>query len=95
MMQEDNNKQADGTAEGVIRKIGVIVDDQLYTLDTSGDTLVIADVSNSEGNNVKKVHFKGKEGSTCDSETKTMDSTAETAELSTLTAESAVQDNTS
>ena len=54
MMKEDNIKQADQTAEGAIHKIGVTVYDQLYTLNTSGENLVIADVSNSEDNNVKK-----------------------------------------
>ena len=43
--------------------------------------------------------FKGNEGSTCDSdlntESKQIDYTAETVELSTLTAESVVQDTTS
>ena len=45
--KEDNVKEAGGTADGAICKIGVIVDDSLYTLDSSTDNLVIADVSNS------------------------------------------------
>ena len=86
--KEDNVKEVGGTTVGVIRKIGVIVDDSLYTFDSSTDNLVIADVSNSEDGNVKKVHFKANEASTCESElngdSKIMDSTAETVELSTL-----------
>ena len=97
--KQDNVKQADSTQESVIHKIGVIVNETLYTLDSSTDNLVIADVSNSEGSSIKKVHFNVNEASTCESElnseSKTMDSTAETVEMSTLTSETPVQDSTS
>ena len=86
------------TEEYVICKIGVIVDDNLYTLDDSAHDLAIADTSCSEDVHVKKVHFKGKEGSTCDSDlntdSKEIDCSADTVELSTLTAKSVVQDTT-
>ena len=86
------------TEEDVICKIGVIVDDNLYTLDDSAHNLVIADTSCSEDGHVKKVHFKDKEGSTCDSDlntdSKEIDCSADTVELSTMTAKSVVQDIT-
>ena len=86
------------TEEDVICKIGVIVDDNLYTLDDSAHDLVIADTSCSKDGYVKKVCFKGKEGSTCDSDLNTdskgIDFSADTTELSTLTAKSVVQDTT-
>ena len=82
----------------MIHKIGVIVDDNLYTLDDSAHDLVIADTSCSKDGHVKKVHFKGKEGSTCDgnlnTDSKEIDCSADTVELSTLTAKSVVQDTT-
>ena len=86
------------TEEDVICKIGVIVDDNLYTLDDSTHDLVIADTSCSEDGHVKNVRFKGKEGSTCESDlntdSKEIDCGADTVELSTLTAKSVVQDIT-
>ena len=86
------------TEEDVIHKIGVIVDDNLYTLDDSAHDLVIADTSCSKDGHVQKVHFKGKEGSTCDSDLNTdskgIDCSADTVELSTLTIKSVLQDTT-
>ena len=41
------------TEEDVMHKIGVIVDDNLYTLDDSAHDLVIADTSCSEDGHVK------------------------------------------
>ena len=97
--KEDNVKEVGGMADGAIHKIEVIADDSLYKLDSSTDNLVIGDVSNSKDSNVKEVSFKANEVSTCESElngdSKKMDSTADTVKLSTLTAESAVQDTTS
>ena len=52
--KEPNIKQPDGTTDGVIHKIGVIVDDNLYTLDDSAHNLVIADTSSSEAGHIKK-----------------------------------------
>ena len=48
------------TEEDVIRKIGVIVDDNLYTLDDSAHDLVIADTSCSEDGHLKKCTSKVK-----------------------------------
>ena len=79
------------TEEDVICKIGVIVDDNLYTLDDSAHDLAIVDTSCSKDGHIKKVCFKGKEGSTCDTDlntdSKEIDCGADTVELSTLTAE--------
>ena len=71
----------------------------MYTLHSSTDNRVIAEVSNTEDDNIKKGCFKDNEASACENElngeSKIMDSTAETVELSTVTAQSAVQDMTS
>ena len=68
-------------------------------MDSSTDNLVIADVSNTGGSSIKKVHFNVNEASTCESEvnseSKIIDSTAETIDMSTLTSETPVQDTTS
>ena len=97
--KQDDIKQAHGMQDSAIRKIGVIVDENLYTLDSSTDNLVIADVSNTGGSSIKKVHFNVNEASTCESEvnseSKIIDSTAETIDMSTLTSETPVQDTTS
>ena len=97
--KQDDIKQAHGMQDSAIRKIGVIVDENLYTLDSSTDNIVIADVSNTGGNSIKKVHFNVNEASTCESEvnseSKIIDSTAETIDMSTLTSETPVQDTTS
>ena len=65
----------------------------------STDNLTIADVSNTGGSSIKKVHFNVNEASTCgsdvNSESKIIDSTAETIDMSTLTSETPVQDTTS
>ena len=52
--KQDDIKQAHGTQDSAICKIGVIVDENLYTLDSSTDNLVIADVSNTGGSSMKK-----------------------------------------
>ena len=97
--KQDDIKQAHGTQDSAICKIGVVVDENLYTLDSSTDNLVIADVSNTGGSSIKKVHFNVNEASTCESkvnsESKIIDSTAETIDMSTLTSETPVQDTTS
>ena len=84
------------TEEDVIRKIGVIVYINLCTLDDSAHDLT--DTSCSEDGHVKKVLFKGKEGSACDSDLNTdskgIDCSTGTVELGTLTAKNVEQDTT-
>ena len=97
--EEVSQKEAHGMQDSAIHKIGAVVDENLYTLDSSTDNLVIADVGNTGGSSIKKAHFNVNEASTCESEvnseSKIIDSTADTIDMSTLTSETPVQDTTS